>query len=111
MKENSLPPIVNWRGITYSITDIDRARMAIIGIPLIRLYKSVSRNDKCPCGSGKKFKNCECSQKEGPDMLIPTPKKMDEAVEFLIKVGVMVPVKKAESIDNPTVVQELKEDL
>ena len=21
-------------------------------------FKKVGRNDKCPCGSGKKFKNC-----------------------------------------------------
>ena len=27
---------------------------------LVRLYKKVSRNDLCPCGSGKKLKNCTC---------------------------------------------------
>ena len=25
-----------------------------------RVFKKVGRNDKCPCGSEKKFKNCEC---------------------------------------------------
>ena len=29
------------------------------------LYKNVGRNDKCPCGSGKKFKKC-CLQKYNP---------------------------------------------
>jgi len=24
----------------------------------IRVQKTVGRNDPCPCGSGKKFKNC-----------------------------------------------------
>ena len=26
--------------------------------PLINPFKSVGRNDPCPCGSGKKFKKC-----------------------------------------------------
>lgn len=25
-----------------------------------RMYKKIGRNDLCPCGSGKKFKDCEC---------------------------------------------------
>lgn len=25
---------------------------------LVRKYKKIGRNDKCPCGSGKKYKNC-----------------------------------------------------
>jgi hypothetical protein len=25
---------------------------------IIREYEKISRNDKCPCGSGKKYKNC-----------------------------------------------------
>ena len=25
---------------------------------LVREFKKVGRNDKCPCGSGKKYKNC-----------------------------------------------------
>ena len=24
----------------------------------VREYKKIGRNDKCPCGSGKKYKNC-----------------------------------------------------
>lgn len=28
--------------------------------PWIRKDKKVGRNDLCPCGSGKKFKNCTC---------------------------------------------------
>lgn len=26
--------------------------------PIVRDYKKVGRNDPCPCGSGKKYKNC-----------------------------------------------------
>lgn len=26
--------------------------------PLVRDYKKIGRNDPCPCGSGKKYKNC-----------------------------------------------------
>lgn len=26
--------------------------------PLVREYKKIRRNDPCPCGSGKKYKNC-----------------------------------------------------
>ena len=25
---------------------------------LVRKYKKIGRNDRCPCGSGKKYKNC-----------------------------------------------------
>ena len=31
--------------------------------PLVRRGKKVGRNDKCPCGSGKKYKQC-CLPKE-----------------------------------------------
>ena len=26
--------------------------------PVVRDYKKIGRNDPCPCGSGKKYKNC-----------------------------------------------------
>lgn len=26
--------------------------------PMVREYKKIRRNDLCPCGSGKKYKNC-----------------------------------------------------
>ena len=26
--------------------------------PWVRAEKKIGRNDKCPCGSGKKYKNC-----------------------------------------------------
>jgi uncharacterized protein YecA (UPF0149 family) len=28
------------------------------GVTLYRKYEKIGRNDKCPCGSGKKFKHC-----------------------------------------------------
>lgn len=31
--------------------------------PWVRRTKKVGRNEPCPCGSGKKFKNCECYAK------------------------------------------------
>lgn len=35
------------------------------GDPIVkRMFKKVNRNDQCPCGSGKKFKNCECFNRE-----------------------------------------------
>ena len=33
----------------------------------VRVYKKVSRNDPCPCGSGLKLKRCECKDQEVKD--------------------------------------------
>ena len=27
-------------------------------VPVVRADKKIGRNDPCPCGSGKKYKNC-----------------------------------------------------
>jgi len=32
---------------------------------LRKVGKLFKRNDPCPCGSGKKFKNCHLAQREG----------------------------------------------
>ena len=40
----------------------------------IRKFDKVGRNDPCPCGSGKKFKNC-CMNKKNWDELVPIKKK------------------------------------
>ena len=37
--------------------------------PAVREYKKIGRNDPCPCGSGKKFKNC-CMNKKDWNKLI-----------------------------------------
>lgn len=37
--------------------------------PSVREYKKIGRNDPCPCGSGKKFKNC-CMNKKDWNKLI-----------------------------------------
>jgi len=29
-----------------------------------RMFQKVNRNDLCPCGSGFKFKNCECYSRD-----------------------------------------------
>ena len=35
-----------------------RALMAKRPKQLVRKYEKIGRNDMCPCGSGKKYKNC-----------------------------------------------------
>ena len=40
----------------------------------VRKFDKVGRNDACPCGSGKKFKNC-CMKKKNWDELVPVKKK------------------------------------
>ena len=40
----------------------------------VRKFDKVGRNDPCPCGSGKKFKNC-CMNKKNWDELVPANKK------------------------------------
>lgn len=39
----------------------------------VRKFDKVGRNDPCPCGSGKKFKNC-CIDKKNWDELTPVKK-------------------------------------
>lgn len=48
---------------------------------IMRFYRKIGRNDSCPCGSGKKFKHCECFKLYGEgqymtdEMLQPFRKK------------------------------------
>ena len=44
-----------------------------IHTPKVREFKKIGRNDPCPCGSGKKFKNC-CIDKQNWN----TYKKMEK---------------------------------
>lgn len=39
----------------------------------VRKFDKINRNDTCPCGSGKKFKNC-CLNKKNWDELTPIKK-------------------------------------
>jgi len=39
----------------------------------VRKFDKVGRNDPCPCGSGKKFKNC-CMNKKNWNELVPVKK-------------------------------------
>lgn len=39
-------------------TKAARKALGLIMKPYVRGYKKVQRNDLCPCGSGKKYKNC-----------------------------------------------------
>jgi hypothetical protein len=51
------------------------------------MMKKIRRNDLCPCGSGKKYKNC-CLRKDQRRRLVPiesfkvTPKKKPEIVDY-----------------------------
>ena len=44
--------------------------------PLPRHLTKIGRNDRCPCGSGKKYKDCH--QKEGDAFLVKLAKKEDK---------------------------------
>jgi len=47
--------------IPYAVNIVHRARLAqaeALAGPAKRRHPKVGRNDPCPCGSGKKFKNC-----------------------------------------------------
>jgi uncharacterized protein YecA (UPF0149 family) len=49
--------------------------------------QAIGRNDRCPCGSGKKYKNC-CGaiQTSSPDLIYNKIRRLDgEAVELLLK--------------------------
>ena len=55
------------------------------------MSKKIGRNDPCPCGSGKKYKNC-CGRKEILDFFekteIHTGKEIDDYVSLLKLVGI-----------------------
>jgi uncharacterized protein YecA (UPF0149 family) len=51
-------------GIKGILENEDFGRMWMkMHTPWVRRTKKVGRNEPCPCGSGKKFKNCECYAK------------------------------------------------
>jgi len=51
--------------------------------PLVRRGKKMGRNDKCPCGSGKKYKHC-CLPKIKANELPPRI-RVEESVKELEK--------------------------
>jgi len=56
------PPASQWESVVETLADqyIARFRLdgSIKGETFKKNYTDVSRNDPCPCGSGKKFKKC-----------------------------------------------------
>ncbi len=54
---------VELAGAQDSAADMHRAEPAVVE-PIRNLGQRVGRNDPCPCGSGKKFKNC-CGKSSG----------------------------------------------
>ncbi len=66
-------------------------------IPLIQPKAKLGRNDPCPCGSGRKFKNCHLARAKGtyerdPKML-PKPRELDDA-EMVIASAITPPASK-----------------
>jgi len=57
------------------------------GIIMSESRKKIGRNDPCPCGSGRKYKNC-CLRKDQRRRLVPiesftaTPKKKPEIIDY-----------------------------
>jgi hypothetical protein len=51
------------------------------GATLKRMYRKIHRNDICPCGSGKKFKHCECFEKYGENRGYFTEEELQEYVK------------------------------
>ena len=48
-------------GIKGILSNEDFGRMWMkMHTPWVRRHRKVGRNELCPCGSGKKYKNCEC---------------------------------------------------
>jgi len=45
---------------------------------ILENYRSISRNDPCPCGSGKKFKKCHLRWAEEEVLRLPSEEEMDE---------------------------------
>ncbi len=58
----SYPPAVEWEKVVESLESryVERFRPdgSVRGETFKKNYSDVSRNDPCPCGSGKKFKKC-----------------------------------------------------
>ena len=77
----NLPPTLQF----LSGDEENRELVSIDYVPcpiMKRMYQKVQRNDPCPCGSGKKFKNClECYKKFGEARAYYT----DEMIEDNIK--------------------------
>lgn len=48
------------------------------------MSKKIGRNDPCPCGSGKKYKNCHLNEKADADMKISTKKERPMIFEDLL---------------------------
>ena len=51
---------------------------------LVRVYKKLSRNAICKCGSGKKIKNCSCEDMKVLDDML------DKASGFVTRDGIVV---------------------
>ena len=57
MKEAKTVPAAN-ADARARLAAHDAETSALKGGPYVRARKKIGRNEKCPCGSGKKYKNC-----------------------------------------------------
>lgn len=57
-EENSVPIDELNKNIKLDETAVKRLMAYQNRQPSVREYKKIGRNDLCPCGSGKKYKNC-----------------------------------------------------
>ncbi|MGQ0442173.1 MAG: SEC-C metal-binding domain-containing protein, partial [Methylophilaceae bacterium] len=65
-QEEVAEPTANVANVQYQPADYDEAlanpasteESGNAGQPVVREGVKVGRNDPCPCGSGKKYKNC-----------------------------------------------------
>lgn len=52
-------------GIKGILSNEDFGRMWMkMHTPWVRRSRKIGRNELCPCGSGKKYKNCKCYEKK-----------------------------------------------
>jgi hypothetical protein len=68
----------------FQLNRRDRRRLGVNAAPMSRIqriYRKVGRNDPCPCGSGMKFKHCECYAKYGESKQYFTDEMLEEAAK------------------------------
>ncbi|MBQ3477558.1 MAG: SEC-C domain-containing protein [Clostridia bacterium] len=46
----------------YYSEQLNKSSQPAKGVPFVRTKPKIGANDPCPCGSGKKYKKCTCSQ-------------------------------------------------
>ena len=60
MKENDLESVAVEHEMDHHLgrVIVDYGKITPLAVPFVRSSEKISRNDPCPCGSGKKYKKC-----------------------------------------------------